>query len=121
MATTTISGRPTFGGLATGLDTNALLQGLLAIERQPLQRMQSRRSEVDNQRTLVRQLNTKLLALRDSARGLDNRNTNLSNVSTSEEFLKYKGSSTNADVVEVTAGKGAQHGTEAPDVNGRAP
>ena len=110
MATTTISGRPTFGGLATGLDTNALLQGLLAIERQPLQRMQSRRSEVDNQRTLVRQLNTKLLALRDSARGLDNRNTNLSNVSTSEEFLKYKGSSTNADVVEVTAGKGASAG-----------
>ena len=110
MATTTISGRPTFGGLASGLDTNALLEGLLDIERQPLKRMESRRAEVDNQRTLVRQLNTKLLALRDAARGLDNRNTNMSNLSTSEEFLKYQGSSTNDDIVEVTAGKGASAG-----------
>lgn len=110
MATTTISGRPTFGGLASGLDTNALLEGLLAIERQPLERMETRRAEVDNQRSLVRQLNTKLLALRDASRALDNRNTNLSNASTSEEFLKYQGSSTNEEVVEVTAGKGASAG-----------
>ena len=107
---TRISGRATFGGLASGLDTNALLEGLLNIERQPLKRMESRRAEVDNQRSLVRQLNTKLLALRDAARGLDNRNTNMSNLSTSEEFLKYQGSSTNDDIVEVTAGKGASAG-----------
>jgi flagellar hook-associated protein 2 len=107
---TRISGRPTFGGLASGLDTNALLKGLLEIERQPLNRIEARRSEVDNQRGLVRQLNSRLLALRDSASALDNRNTKLSSESTSEELLKYKGSSTNEDVVEVTAGAGASPG-----------
>lgn len=107
---TRISGRPTFGGLASGLDTSALLEGLLAIERQPLNRIEARRAEVDNQRSLIRQLNTRLLALRDSARALDNRNTKLTADSTSEELLKYKGSSTNDAVVEVTAGSGASPG-----------
>jgi len=107
---TRISGRPTFGGLASGLDTNALLQGLLEIERQPLNRIEARRAQVDNQRSLIRQLNTRLLALRDAARALDNRNTKLTAKSTSEELLKYKGSSTNDDVVQVTAGAGASPG-----------
>ena len=64
-------GRPTFGGLATGLDTTALLDGLLAIERLPLQRIQARRDEIDTQRGLMRDLNTKLLALRTAAQAVD--------------------------------------------------
>jgi flagellar hook-associated protein 2 len=100
----------TFGGLASGIDTNSILQALLQVERQPLQGMQSNRDDVDNQRSLVRQLNTKLLALRDAASGLDNRNTSGTDQSTSEEFLKYQGTSTNDKVVQVTAGKGAAAG-----------
>ena len=50
---TGLIGRPTFGGLASGLDTNALLSGLLEIERIPLNRLQSRRSEIQTQRNLV--------------------------------------------------------------------
>jgi flagellar hook-associated protein 2 len=107
---TRISGRPTFGGLASGLDTNALLEGLLQIERQPLNRIEARKSEIANQQSLMRQLNSRLLALRDSARTLDNRNTRLTNKATSEEFLKYTSSSTNEDVVEVTATAGASVG-----------
>lgn len=107
---TRITGRATFGGLASGFDTNALIDGLMQIERQPLQRIQSRRGEVDAQRNLVRQLNSKLLALRNAARDLDNRNSNLTNSAVGEEFLKYKATTTNADVVEVTAGRGAAPG-----------
>ena len=43
--TTGLIGRPTFGGLASGLDTNALLAGLLEIERIPLNRIESNRAE----------------------------------------------------------------------------
>lgn len=107
---TRISGRATFGGLASGLDTNALLQGLLEIERQPLNRIEARRAEIDNQRSLMRQLNSKLLALRDASRALDNRNTRLTDKSTNEELLKYTGASTNDKIVEVTAGAGAAPG-----------
>jgi flagellar hook-associated protein 2 len=105
-----VSGRATFGGLASGIDTKAIIDGLMQIERQPLSRIQSRRADVDSQRGLIRQLNTKLLALRDAARNLDNRGTKLTSASTSEEFLKYASSSTNEDVVTVSAGAGAAAG-----------
>ena len=110
MGTRISSGRTTFGGLASGIDTNSILQALLQVERQPLQRIQANCSEVDNQRSLLRQLNTKLLAVRDAARDLDNRNTRGTDDSSSEEFIKYKGTSTNDKVVQITAGKGAAAG-----------
>lgn len=107
---TRISGRATFGGLASGLDTSAIIEGLMQIERQPLQRIQSRRSEVESQRSLIRQLNTRLLALRDAARGLDNRNSSQTNAALNEEFFKFTSSSSNEDVVRVKAGFGAAPG-----------
>ena len=107
---TGLIGRPTFGGLASGLDTNALLSGLLELERQPLQRIQSRRAEVANQRSLMRDLNSRLVKLREAAQALDNRNATGSAFSTSEEFLKYTGASSNEDVVTVSAGTGAAPG-----------
>ena len=103
-------GRPTFGGLASGLDTNALLEGLLNIERIPLKRIESRRAEISNQRSLMRDLNTKLLALRDAARGIDNRTTTGGQPSATEEFLRYSGSTTNDEVVTVSADSGAAPG-----------
>lgn len=107
---TRISGRATFGGLASGLDTNALLEGLLQIERQPLNRIQARRGELENQQSLMRQLNSRLLALRDAGRALDNRNSRYTDKSISEEFLKYVGSTTNEKVVQVSATAGASVG-----------
>ena len=107
---TSLLGRATFGGLASGFDTNALLEGLLNAERQPLLRIQSRRSEIDSQRGLMRQLNSKLLDLRRASQALDNRNTAGTDASTEEEFLRYAGSSSNEDIVTVTAGIGASPG-----------
>ncbi|MCR9093324.1 MAG: flagellar filament capping protein FliD [bacterium] len=107
---TGLIGRPTFGGLASGLDTNALLSGLLEIERIPLNRLQSRRSEIQTQRNLMRELNSKLVTLSDAAKALDNRNDTGSANSASEEFLRYSGSSSNENVVTVSAGSGASPG-----------
>ncbi len=103
-------GRPTFGGLASGLDTSALLEGLLAVERLPLQRIESRRAEISNQRSLMRDLNTKLLALREAAKSIDNRNATGTEASSNEEFLRYAGSTTNEEVVTISADSGAAPG-----------
>ncbi len=105
-----LSGRTTFGGLATGLDTNSLLQGLLALERQPLTTLNTRRSEIDSQRGLMRELNTKILALREASQELDNRNSTGSDFSTEEEFLRYAASTSDEDIVTVSAGFGASPG-----------
>ncbi|MEM9175870.1 MAG: flagellar filament capping protein FliD [Myxococcota bacterium] len=108
--TTGLIGRPTFGGLASGLDTNALLSGLLEIERIPLNRIQSRRAELANERSLMRELNSRLVRLREASQALDNRNDSGSAASLTEEFLQYTGSSTNEDIVTVSAGAGAAPG-----------
>lgn len=110
MGDLSLIGRPTFGGLATGLDTSALIDGLLALERQPLNRIRARRAEIDAQRGLMRELNTKLLALRTAAQEIDNRNATGTGFATSEELLRFSGSSTNDDVVTVSAGAGAAPG-----------
>jgi len=105
------SSRPTFSGLATGLDTTALVENLLALEREPLNRLEARRNDVADQQDLMRELNTKLLALRDAAREIDNRSLLGSTPSSSEEFLSYTADSQDDDVVEATASNGATPGT----------
>lgn len=105
------SSRPTFSGLATGLDTTALVENLLALEREPLNRLEERRNSVADQQDLMRELNTKLLALRDAAREIDNRSLTGSTASTTEEFLAYTAESSDEDVVEATASNGATPGS----------
>lgn len=103
-------GRPTFGGLASGLDTSALLDGLLAVERIPLQRIEQQREDVSSQRGLMRELNTKLLALRTASQQLDNRTPSGAEATATEEFLSYQGVSTDEEVVQVSASSGAAPG-----------
>lgn len=105
-----LTDRTTFGGLATGLDTNALLEGLLSLERAPLATLNTRRAEIDNQRSLMRELNSRLVALREAAQELDNRNSTGSDFSTDEEFLRYSASTSDDDIVTVSAGVGASPG-----------
>ena len=102
--------RPTFSGLATGLDTSALIENLLLIEREPLNRLEARRNDVADQQDLMQDLNTKLLALRDAAREIDNRGLFGSSESSDEEFLTYKTESSDEDVLTATASNGATPG-----------
>ncbi len=107
----TSTSRPTFSGLATGLDTSALVENLLALEREPLNRLEERRGDVADQQDLMRELNTKLLALRDATREIDNRSLLGGAPSSTEEFLSYKTESSDDDVVDARASNGATPGT----------
>lgn len=100
---TTLGGRLTFGGLASGLDTNALVQTLLAVEARPLVRLESQKSELENDRKKYQELNTKLLELRNKARALDNRTPSLGLASFEEELLEYSAASADEAAVTVSA------------------
>ena len=65
------------GGLVSGIDTAALIDALITIDRRPIDLLENRRTDLTDQRGKFRELNTKLLALRDAARGLDNRSDSL--------------------------------------------
>ncbi len=113
-SSTTLSGRLTFGGLASGLDTNSLVRTLLAIEAQPLNRLEARKGEVEREQELFRELNTKLLALRNAARDIDNRVSTLPSVggeSNSEELLAFTATSTDDSLVTASASGDAVPGT----------
>lgn len=102
--------RPTFGGLASGLDTGALIEALLEVERVPLRRMEARRGELEKRQELYRDLNTKLSALGDAARAIDNQTGTLSGASFDEELLRFQATSSDDAVLTADAASGASPG-----------
>lgn len=54
-------------GLATGLDTNSLVQQLMSIERRPITLLQNTQKKTQNRIDMYRQINTKLVALQRTA------------------------------------------------------
>lgn len=65
-------------GLVTGLDTTSLIQQLMAVERQPVNALQTRQAKTQNQLDAYRTLNTKLMALQTAAKNLMGVTKNLS-------------------------------------------
>ncbi len=100
-----------FSGLATGLDTSALVSALLDFERRPLDLVQRRRSELEQQQQLFRDFNGLVLELRDAARAIDNQNPGLSGPTLDEEFLSFQASSSDASRITVEASGNASVGT----------
>ena len=109
-----------FSGIATGLDTGALVEAFLDIERRPLTLIESRRADLAQRQSLFRDLNTRLLALRDAARDLDNQNSGLSGPTLDEEFLAYSAASSDENVLTATASGDAAAGSTAVRVNSLA-
>ncbi len=100
-----------FSGLATGLDTGALVDALLQLERRPLTLVENRKADFEREQSLFRDLNTQLLALRDAARALDNQNESLTGATLDEEFLAYTAASSDEAVVTATASGNASVGS----------
>jgi len=100
-----------FGGLASGLDTAALIDAVMGVERRPLALVEQRKDQVELEKGLFRDLNTRLLALREAAAALDNRNTGLSGPSFEEELLSYQASSSDESVLSARVIGGAAPGS----------
>ncbi|HOX26461.1 MAG TPA: flagellar filament capping protein FliD [Candidatus Krumholzibacteria bacterium] len=90
-----------FSGLATGLDTATLVSQLVELKRAPIYRLQSQRKGYENQLAALGTLKTKLEALQAAAQKLD----------TANEFASLAATSSDEDVLTVTANGTAAPGT----------
>src|SRR5919202_2333793 len=59
-----------FGGLASGLDTNTIADQLIAIERQPENRLKLRQQQIDARKSALSDIQSRLKNLRFAAQDL---------------------------------------------------
>ncbi len=92
-----MAGGFTIGGLISGLDTNSIISQLMAIERQPLQRLQARKVNFQSQQTGIRELRTTLLNLRNLIKDfqIGTKFAQFAAPSTNESILTASASSSN--------------------------
>ncbi len=98
------------GGLSSGLDTEALIEAVMSLERRPLQLVQQQVTDLKSQKTLFAELGTKLTALRDAAAAIDNLGSTFSGPALDEELLAYAASSSDEASVRATASGSASPG-----------
>lgn len=90
-----------FGGLASGLDTKAIISALVAIERRPISALETKKSSLGKQKSLYGDLRGLLDKLETAAKALK----------TTDDFLKMKAVSDDENVVTVEASNDAEPGT----------
>ncbi len=64
-----------FGGLASGLDTKALVDAIMSVERQPLERLQSKVQEYSARKSAYGELQSKLTGFESALRDLSSAST----------------------------------------------
>ena len=96
----------TFGGLASGLDTNALIDGLVGAESIPLIRNQSQQTSFGVARDTLSSFLSKVSSIKASAEALD----------TAGEFASFKATPSTGAIVATNTGS-ALAGTYTVDVN----
>ena len=94
--------RITFGGLASGLDTNDLINKLLEIERLPILNFQQKILNLQKQRDAWKDINMRLRNLRDTLQGMYKYNTQNS-LFKQENFIIKQALSTDYAVVASAA------------------
>ena len=87
-------------GLASGLDTAAMIEQLMKLERQPYVKMEKQKEVIGYQKDIMRAMNTKLDALKTAA----------SELSLAAGFNISGTTSSNKDIVGVTASDNAAKG-----------
>jgi len=93
----------TIDGLVSGIDTESVVQGLLEIQQQQLDRMTLRQSEVQDKQAVFRSLEAQLLTLRTSLGKLGRVQGN--------PIAKLTVTASNEDAMSATATEAAQPGT----------
>ncbi|MEM1030453.1 MAG: flagellar filament capping protein FliD [Myxococcota bacterium] len=84
----------TFGGLASGLDTNALIDGLLRVEALPLQRNQQEQASLGSARDTLGSFATRVAAVKTAAERLDSE----------EEFATFSTTTSGPGLVATVTG-----------------
>src|SRR5215470_18300363 len=100
----------TFGGLATGLDTNSMIDALVKVEHRPIDLLQSQQNDLSNKLSLFNQLGGLLSSLNSAAQTL----------STSAGFFVNKAVSSDESVLTATAGSNASTGSHSITVSSLA-
>ena len=90
-----------FSGLGSGLDTDSIIEQLVAVERRPIELIQNRQIRLEQQKGVVQEINTKLLSLKGT---VDKLNSN-------DLFSIVNASSNDGDRVRVDATNEAAAGT----------
>ena len=93
--------RITFGGLASGLDTNHMIDQLVQLERAPIVRKEKRIEELGRVKDAWRDINMRLRHLRDKLQGLLQQ----------DNFRSMLARSTDESLVSATAGNRAEPAT----------
>jgi len=91
----------TFGGLASGIDSNAIITELMKIERRPVDRLENDKSY----------LTTRLSAFSDFEEKLKGLLTSFEDVDTSREFRSYSATAASEEFFTVDAGATAAPGS----------
>ncbi len=99
-----------FGGLASGMDTGAIIEALLEVRRQPIVNLQSRIKLYENQQKALTELEGKVKAMLTAAQELD----------TPEEFASIAAVSSHEDLLSATASHLAMPGSFSITVNSLA-
>lgn len=87
----------TFGGLATGLNTQAIIEGLVAVERRPITLLKNQQAKLQEKTKLYQDLSGKLAALK----------TAVTKLSTTANFFIKTAKSSKEDVLVATASSSA--------------
>src|SRR2546428_4822718 len=96
-----MAGLITVGGLATGLDTNSIIDQLVALEKRPVLLLGVEVQDVQATQTAINTLGSKLATLRSAAHAL----------ATTDGVLVRAATSSDTDVLAAAAGAGAQPGS----------
>jgi flagellar hook-associated protein 2 len=90
-----------FGGLASGLDTKAIISALVAVEERPIRALQTKKTGINKQKSLYGDLRGLLDKLSTAAKALK----------TTSDFLAMKAKSDDENVMTATASSTATPGT----------
>lgn len=115
----------TFSGLASGLDTQAIIQALLAFEQRPIDALQNKKRALQSQLSLYGDFESKLKDLRDAAADIRKSTNFLEFKATTDrpEFLTASASASaiagsyNVDVVALARAQSNQSGSYASDTD----
>lgn len=90
-----------FGGLASGLDTKAIISALMAVEQRPISQLESKKTDLNKRKSLFGDLKGLLEKVKDAAKA----------IKTTQDFLSMKAVSDHEEILTASASSSATPGT----------